>query len=374
MIKIICPRCGNEDPTLFGKRNGEIYCRACINFRGKQAHIPRHIKPKDVEPRIDYELSKKQQKLASKITEAKKDIYVNAVCGSGKTEMVFQSINKAIKQGYRVGFIIPRKEVVKEISERLKSVYPALNIAAVYGGHNKDLDGDIIVLTAHQAYRYPQKFGLLIVDEYDAFPLKGNQTLLRLIQKTCYGKKIYLSATFSDQELIGKEKLELNRRYHSFDLPIPKVYIGNRISGFYRLLIFIKKNKEKPIFIYVPTIKKGFKLCLLLRLFLLQPLFFHSQSDDKERKFADIKNQKEKLVVTTTILERGITLVNLQIVVYEAANELFDYRTLIQIAGRVGRKKEAPLGQVLFLATHTTIDIERAIKEIVDKNNRFLYA
>lgn len=302
--------------------------------------------------------------------EEPREVYINAVCGAGKTEIILSSIEQAIGHGQRVGFVIPRKEVVKEIYERLKQLYPALNITAVYGGHNEYLDGDIIVLTAHQCYRYNQKFGLMILDEYDAFPLKGDQVLLNIVNKTCFGKRIYLSATFSKEELLGKHQLTLARRYHNFDLQVPKVFIGSQIKLYLKLLVFLICNRKNTVFVFTPTIKVGERLTRMLKIMFFRPELFTSKSVDKSKKFKQIKNKEINLVVTTTVLERGITVKNLQVVVYLANHDLFDYRTLIQISGRTGRKYDAPLGQVLFLATGINYDIERSIKEIVDKNNQ----
>ena len=371
--KIICQRCGNTDERLFAYRNGKYYCRACVRFPNKKAKIPKYIKPKIVNPKLNYQLSADQKRLSQAIIDQKDEVYINAVCGSGKTEMVFQSIDLALSEGKRVGFVIPRREVVKEIYDRLKVVYPSLNIIAVYGGHSEYLDGDIIVLTAHQCYRYPNKFGLLILDEYDAFPLKGDATLLNLVKRSCYGKKIYLSATFSREELLSKNSLELSRRYHGYDLPIPKIIKGEKVWIFFILLKFIHRTKNKPKFIFVPTIKEGKILAFFLRLFMVKLTVFNSQSKDKDAIYKSIKDGRIKTVVTTSILERGVTVKKLQVAVYDASHPVFDYRSLIQIAGRVGRKKDAPMGQVLFLTVKYSDDINQAIKEIVDKNNRYRY-
>ncbi|MGI6378073.1 MAG: DEAD/DEAH box helicase [Bacilli bacterium] len=354
---------------MFGYKNGQVYCRACIKFKGKKAKISKYIKAKLVSPQLKYSLSKNQEKVAAAILEEKQEVYINAVCGSGKTEMVFKSIDAALAKGYRVGFVIPRREVVKEIHSRLKEVYPKLQITLVYGGHNEYLDGDIIVLTAHQCHRYQNKFGLLILDEYDAFPLKGDETLLRIVKRTCYGKKIYLSATFSEEELFGKAYLELRKRYHQYDLPIPRIILGNRLMLFLKLLAFIHKNKARPKIIFVPTIKGGEKLQRRLRYLLVFARLFTSESSNKTALYRAIKAGKYKTIIATTILERGITIKDLQVAVFGSEHPIFDYRTLIQIEGRVGRKKETPMGQVIFFATEVTKDMERAINEIVDKNN-----
>ena len=362
-----CSRCGNRDSLLFAYKNGCYYCRMCLDYQGTKASVSKQIVSKDVTPQINYKLSKGQNRISNNIKRTRKDVYVNAVCGSGKTEIVFNIICETVKKGQRVGFVTPRREIVKEIHERLCEVFPTLKVICVYGGHTSVLKGDIVVLTAHQCFRFPRKFGLLILDEYDAFPLKGNPNLLNIVNNVSFDRKVYLSATFTEEELLNKNFENLNRRYHKFDLPVPRVYVSSNIINFLHLIVFIIKEFNKPKFIFVPTIKCGLLLSKLL--FLFKPLLFTSLTDDKNDKFKQIKKGQNKIVICTTILERGITVKNLQVIVFNADHKLFDFQTLIQIAGRVGRKKDSPVGKVIFLAKEYTSDINHCIQDIVHKNN-----
>jgi len=285
-----------------------------------------------------------------------------------KPEIVFASIEKAISLGQRVGFIIPRREVVKEIYDRLKKVYPTLNISCVYGGHSEYLDGDIICLTAHQSFRYQYKFGLVILDEFDAFPLKGDEILLNIVKKTSYNKIIYLSATFSKEFLKDKNYVSLNRRHHSFDIPIPKCKILPKFLHFFCLFNFIHKHKNKPLFIFVPTVKKSIILSFLLKINLIKNVSFTSRSKNKNLIFAKIKSGEIKTIVCTTILERGITVEELNVIVYQANDRVFDKSTLIQISGRVGRKSSCPTGEVLFISNKESYAMKECIKSIYEKN------
>ena len=63
-----------------------------------------------------------------------------------------------------------------------------------------------------------------------------------------------------------------------------------------------------------------------------------------------------------------MTVKDLQVVVYLADHEIYDTATLIQIAGRVGRKKDAPEGRVIFLCEKTNKHIQETIKTISENN------
>lgn len=368
-IKIKCPRCGNESIDLFSFNKNKLYCRACCSFLGKTSNLKSNIRPVIVRANIDYKLSFEQSKIAKKILDEEETIYVKAVCGAGKTECVFPSIEKALQEGKRVGFAIPRKEVVIEIYERLKEVFKGVNICAVYGGSTKILDGEIIVFTTHQSYRFEKAFGLLIIDEYDAFPFKGNKVLNMLTTNTCEGKKVYLSATFLDEKIIDKKHVKLDKRYHHVSIPSPSLVITKRIFQYIKILNYCKKIKDdKSVFVFVPTIKDGLKMYRFLRLFLKNIIFINSKEKDKKNLFILIKRKVYKIVITTSILERGITLYNLDVLIFCADHRVFDFRTLIQIVGRVGRKKTSPFGSVIFYASKRSKDIQIAIQEI-DKSN-----
>ena len=86
---------------------------------------------------------------------------------------------------------------------------------------------------------------------------------------------------------------------------------------------------------------------------------------------SDFKKGRYSYLVTTAVLERGVTVKDLQVIVYGADNSIYDSAALIQIAGRVGRKKDAPSGEVIFYADRKTEEMEKTVREI-EFCNRFL--
>ncbi len=63
----------------------------------------------------------------------KESFFIWAVCGAGKTEMLFYGINEAL-QKKRVCIATPRTDVVLELAPRLQEVFPYIKVAALYGG------------------------------------------------------------------------------------------------------------------------------------------------------------------------------------------------------------------------------------------------
>lgn len=92
----------------------------------------------------------------------------------------------------------------------------------------------------------------------------------------------------------------------------------------------------------------------------------HSDDVYRLEKVKDLRNGKYQIVFTTTILERGFTMANLDVIVCNSHN--FSTNALIQIAGRVGRKREDPSGLVLFLHEGITFKMLQARKNIKRMN------
>ena len=372
-----CPICGNDDKNSIGILNGKLYCRRCISFKGEKA---KNIitKPKEAPIFLSYDLSDQQKELSDRLIsnyENGINSLVYAVCGSGKTEICLSLIAHCVSKGLKVGFAVPRRSVCYELYCRFRNLFRRNKVISVYGGHHRVIEGDIVCLTTHQLFRYPNYFDLLIMDEIDAFPFKGDDILQNMFEKSVKGKYVLLTATPTDELLKdfskpGKDLLKLFVRFHHHPLPVPKVILTNDFNIHYKLIkqlkIFLDENKQ--VFIFVPTVDESIKLSRLLRAFFHKGTYVNSKRDDNEEIIEDFREHKYQYLVTTAVLERGITVKNLQVIVFRADNSIYDDHALVQIAGRAGRKKDAPEGEVIFIAKTKTEHMERAISDIITAN------
>lgn len=373
-LNFTCKCCGNSDERYVGYLNGKPYCRKCIPFKGTTVEYKKK-KGKDAPIEIPFALSPEQAQISESILNNFKkgiDTLVYAVCGSGKTEISYGVISYAIYHGLTVGFALPRRDVVIELFYRLKEAFPKNKIVAVFGQHNDILEGDIIILTTHQLYRYKNYFDLLVMDEIDAFPFKDNSLLFSMYERARRGSVVLMSATPSDKVLNefkkeGHEILELRTRFHKKEIPVPKIVIYPSIL---KVLFIVKKLKKykkenKVCFIFTPSIAKCEALFNLLKIFIENGDYVHSKRENRGEIIGKFKKNEFLYLVTTSVLERGVTFKNLQVVVTDADEEsIYNSATLIQIAGRVGRKIGATEGDVIFLAEKETSSMRRAIDEI----------
>lgn len=373
MERFSCPRCGNEDPRYIGHKHGVPYCRRCISFQG--TIVEDQPKPrKEVVLSLDYPLSSTQKDLSEKIVanfKAGIDSLVYAVTGSGKTEISYGVIAYAMANGMNVGFALPRRDVVIELFFRLRDAFPRNKIVAVYGQHTSCLTGDCVILTTHQLFRYPDYFDLLVLDEIDAFPFKGNETLIALFKRSLRGHCLMMSATPSKAVVAefkkpGHDMLTLHTRFHRRPIPVPEMRIAPFFLQYFviisKLRDFLKQNK--PCFVFVPSVDLSVSLGRFLSRFFPGGNYVSSKREGRAEIIADFKKGKYRYLVTTAVLERGVTVADLQVIVFHADDPIYDAAALIQIAGRAGRKAKAPTGEVVFIANKESEGMKRAKREI----------
>ena len=72
------------------------------------------------------------------------------------------------------------------------------------------------------------------------------------------------------------------------------------------------------------------------------------RQQDRLRIVEEFRNKEITMLVSTTILERGVTFPFVDVFVLESNHRLFTKSALVQISGRVGRSKERPTGTITF--------------------------
>ncbi len=365
----ICARCNSKNiayDTL-----GQ-YCRDCIQYGISHEHKfieRREIKRREVNTNyyIEYELSQQQKEASSEIItriRQQKNYLIHAVCGAGKTEIMYEPIKYCLNNNLRMCLAIPRTEVVKELHERISKAFPNLEVLALYGGkHIKEFD--LLVCTVNQLINFHSEFDVIMIDEVDAYPYTVDSFLEKLVFKSIKKEHsiIYLSAT-PKKEHRKLEKFLLPARYHRKPLPVPKFLI--RTKYIKHILKFISQN-ERTI-IYINDVEEGFKLEEELQDKGVLTYFVHSGSYNKDRIINKYKNENMNVLITTTILERGITIENVNVIVLDTFT--FTKESLIQICGRVGRKIGYETGNILYLSPILNRNMKRSINEIKYLNKK----
>lgn len=376
-----CPRCLNEDPTWFYHGINGWYCRKCISFgRVMTEEAGEPVSLSDIsegseEYLLKYPLTAAQKEVSDACCEEirKHDVLIHAVCGAGKTEIVMKTIADYLSRGQKVCFAIARRQVVLEVADRLSGYFRQAEVIAVCGGHTDQTDGDLIVCTTHQLYRYHSAFDLLILDEPDAFPFRGNEVLAGIARTSCRGNMIFLTAT-PDQRMLSRIRegtlahLMLNKRPHGFPVIVPQIVtVPSFLMGFV-LLGWLRKNADRPRIVFVPSIRMAGIMGKFLSLFLPCSVCT-SKTEDRDEVIEQFRHSETGVIVATTVLERGVTIPHADVCVYQADSPVFDEAGLIQMAGRAGRDFNDPYGEVLFLCAEKS-DLCKHCVETIEEANR----
>ena len=155
VISVRCEKCGNKVNDLFIKRNSSYICRKCLVY--KEEIVDENYVHGDGEYKLEYNLTKDQQEASDFVLNqirSQKDCVLNAVTGAGKTEIIYELIRYCVNENKKIGIVIPRKDVVIELYFRIKKDFINASVIGVYGGNNKKLFADIVILTSHQLYHY----------------------------------------------------------------------------------------------------------------------------------------------------------------------------------------------------------------------------
>jgi competence protein ComFA len=397
-----CERCGNEEAHLFASffcarcQQQCTYCRKCITMGRISECTPlvvsrMPIKEKVYEHPLNWNgiLSSGQQFAAEAVSHAveyNEELLVWAVCGAGKTEVLFPGIETALQLGKRVCIATPRTDVVLELAPRLRQVFPSVPVIALYGGsEDRGKSAPLVIATTHQLLRFYQAFDVMIIDEVDAFPYSVEPMLQYAAEKARKqtSSVIYLTATpnkeWQKEVKQGKRKaVTIPARYHGFPLPVPVFeWCGNWRKAVKKqslpsnVLAWIQErlNGRKQSFVFVPHIELLENIVAILK--KLEPKIegVHAEDSARKEKVAAFRKGEIPLLVTTTILERGVTVPNIDVAVLGAEDEIFTEGALVQIAGRVGRSAQYPSGDVRFFHYGKTKAM-LAAKQQIEKMNK----
>ncbi|MCW8104117.1 helicase-related protein [Lactobacillus mulieris] len=395
IINNICQRCGSYCNT---KIAGEtLYCRACIGLGrvSENDYLVRDLGNKSYSKQNDLltwsgNLTARQAKVSQEICYAfkkRQDHLVHAVTGAGKTEMLFDCLKLCLEAGLRACIATPRIDVVNELYPRISSAFSKIKIGKYHGREYKDYEAEqLIICTTHQLLKFYHAFDLLIIDEVDSFPYTPSPMLhfgANNAVKT-NGMKLYLTATPPDDllEKIKHKKITvslLNRRFHGGLLPVPKEKLFLKpflkkkqlnkhllkqiilvIKAGHPLLLFVPRINEIPVYL------EALKACHQLKEMVIKGV--HAADEARIDKVQEFRDKKIDILITTTILERGVTFKHVWVIIVAADDAIYTRASLIQIAGRVGRSSDDQDGLVLFCYHKYTLPIRQAISEIKRMN------
>lgn len=391
---IRCRRCNQvikkKDAAL---PHDQYYCPACLNLGrvstlAKFYHLPEPNQFEIPATALTWqgELSPLQTKAAHEVEMSltnHEHRLLWAVTGAGKTEMIFPGVAAALKRGERVAITSPRVDVCLELYPRLQAAFANTPIALLHGRQTEPYQyRQLTVCTTHQLLRFYHAFDNLIVDEVDAFPYASNDQLIyanhQAIKPT--GGLLYLTATPGPAlfKRIRRHQLAVSYsplRYHGHLLPEIQIKRnGNWRKQFPRGVIKWLQDRlgRLEMLLFVPHVADLPMVEQAIQSALPRARFTTVHAADPQRleKVQAMRQHQYDFLITTTILERGVTFPKIDVGVLGADDGTFSASALVQIAGRVGRSVERPDGDVTFWVQERTKSVCEAQRQIKSMNRR----
>lgn len=319
-----------------------------------------------------------------------------AVTGAGKTEVAFGAAEVALQMGGRVLFAAPRREIAAQVAARAARAFEGRPVRLLIGrppgggaqgapacGGLAGADSALVVATTHQALRFYHAFSLVVLDEFDAFPYAGSDMLALAVDRAAHpdGFRVVMSATPGQDRLerarrAGWPVVHVPARHHGHPLPVPRIRVDPsmrrweqapsdpaRVPAFVREWLESRAPATRAL-LFCPTVSLAEAVASAMGL----PVC-HSAHPARERTLACFAASRDGVLVSTTLLERGVTFPGLDVLVLFADHPtVFDEATLVQMAGRAGRAAERPDGRVLFAAATCSRAMEGAVRAIQEMN------
>ena len=393
-----CQRCQQWLADTDRLPNGAWYCRQCLQLGRLTSQTklytipePNRFSPPGSPLTWTGKLSSDQQRAAESIcqhVQQGQNQLLWAVTGAGKTEIVYPALAWAVTQGWRIAWASPRVDVCLELAPRIRAAFAVVSQCLLYGEQTIPYQySQLTVCTTHQLLRFERAFDWIIVDEVDAFPLATSPLLQLAITRAekPTGQHLYLTATPGEklQRQIRQRTLVttyLPLRYHGYLLPQLRVRLAWRWREHLRkgrlprplirqLLVYLEKGQR--FLLFVPHVRDLPEIMAeLAHQGIRGGVSVHAADPERTGKVQALRDQKLSFLVTTTILERGVTFPNIAVVILGGDDAVFSTAALVQIAGRAGRSADFPDGEVTCYVQTQTRVVRRAQAMIARLNRQ----
>ena len=318
------------------------------------------------------------QKEAIPLIQKNKDIIACAQTGTGKTAaFVLPILDKQtkIKRANKVNTIIiaPTRELAKQIDRQIEGFSYFVNSTSypIYGGgdgiefdkQKKALINgtDIIICTpgrlmAHLDFNYFDTSGIehFILDEADRMLDMGFYddiiSIAKKLPKKC--QTLMFSATMPVKIRKLANKLLINPVNINIAISKPASKIkqtayyckNNEKVNIVKNIIKQKGRNSTNILIFCSSIKSVKEINKMLTKHRINSSEMHSGLNQKEREetIRNFENKKNRILITTDILSRGIDIKDIELVInYEVPKDVEDYIHRIGRTARANKNGEA---------------------------------
>ena len=313
------------------------------------------VDPKTLTTHIPFSLTDEQME---QVMLAVEDIYhgrlLNSLLvgdvGTGKTVVYGLIAAYVASAGGRVGIILPNQNLARQIHEELNEYFSDVGVGLVTGSAKGDVSNDAIVVgTTAMLFREVGSFNLVVCDEQQKMAvsqreqLRSKETHLIEVSATPIPRTMAFA-------LYGAVKLLQLKECHADKTIHTKMYTKNErmdlmkgvkasLGRGQKVLIVCARCEDDEDNPDDPLMSAEKMYYGMSSLFPNKVVMSHSKlsDDDNQSAIDKIKRGEAQVLVSTTVVEVGMTIPELERVIVVNA-ERFGLQQLHQLRGRVVRK------------------------------------
>ncbi|MGH4051847.1 MAG: hypothetical protein ACREVX_10940 [Clostridium sp.] len=238
-----------------------------------------------------------------------------------------------------------------------------------------NVNEQLYICNYQDALKLQEKFDLVIYNDIRSFPKYNKQQIKRILLKMCKAGGTAIAYCI---ENVFDEGITIMFPLKNTNIPIiePRI-ITTRInlSADIPLVVYEYLNwsiiSNRKVIIFTPDAQKAtavFEYLSILKEKLSENifLFIAGKSDDYIKlKFI---NKEKGIIVTNDFEESYVQFHYINVIVYFADDEKFNYKQLLCLSSKVGRYENEHKGEAIFLANAETEQMDEA-KSIARKFN-----
>ncbi len=362
---------------------------------------PDHLWQQEFEAQFSFEETPDQLKAVSDVKAdlEKSHPMDRLICGDvgyGKTEVAMRAAFKVVADGKQVAILVPTTILAQQHYRTFRERFSGFPIRVaqlsrfIPPAEQKELIKEIaagkvdIIIGTHRLLSRDIRFrdlGLLVIDEEQRFGVRQKEKMKRLrlevdtlsMTATPIPRTLHLSLTGArDLSIIDtppEDRYPIQTYVLEYSENLVREAIQRELSR--QGQVYIVFNRVERIDIFAEQIQKLFPDATVA--------VGHGQLPEKalEKIMADFQEGRYQILVSTTIIESGLDIPNVNtLIVYEA--DKFGLAQLYQIRGRVGRSNRLAYAYLTYrkdkVVSETAKKRLRAIKEFTELGSGFKIA
>ncbi|MEG0771860.1 hypothetical protein [Clostridium sp.] len=300
---------------------------------------------------------------------------VNVISFFYNTPEIFKKVTSyALAQRKTVLYITNELERSISFVEMIKKDELGYN----YIGDNHDYisKGKINICSHNRAFYLGEKFDLVIYDDINCMPLYNRESIKRLMEACCknYGTMIAYSI-----ESVFQEEISLFHYIDNGGKPLvePRI-INTRLNVNEDLPLVVydylswSMMSNKKVIIYVPDEEKVENIYNYLENFkdkLTKNIFTYKKDDKDKKSLTKFFAKGKGIIITNSFNEEEVDLSGVNVMIFFADDEAFDYKKLTYLSSRASRSNSTDREEVIFLSKDINEDMENS-KEILRELNK----